>query len=113
MHVLNNGNGITSNFAWLMNHPYWSNLIRIIILFGLIMYMLCTAIDNKHSKLVWFSGVAFLICIISESVILSRMADVSNQIGDKICFTSSNKTLNRIYRESPDIEITSDETAQD
>ena len=47
------------------------------------------------------------------NVILIRMADVNNQIGDKICFASSNKTLNRVYRESPDIEITSDEKAQD
>lgn len=69
--------------------------------------------DNKHLKLAWFSGVAFLIFIISESVILIRMGDMSNQIGSKIRFASSNKTLNRVYRASPDIEITSDKKAQD
>lgn len=69
--------------------------------------------DNKHLKLAWFSGVAFLIFIISESVILIRMSDMSNQIGDKIYFASSNKTLNRVYRASPDIEITSDKEVQD
>lgn len=112
MHVLNDGNGITSKLTWLMNHPYWS-LIICFILFGLIMYMLYTAMDNKHLKLAWFSGVAFLIFIISESVILIRMGDMSNQIGSKICFASSNKTLNRVYRASPDIEITSDKEVQD
>lgn len=97
---------------WLMNHPYWS-LIICLILVGLLIYTLCVSIDSKHLKLAWFSGVAFLICIISESVILFRMNDVYNQIGDKICFASSNKTLNRVYRASPDIEITSDKEVQD
>lgn len=112
MHILNNGNGITSKLTWLMNHPYWS-LIICLILIGLLFYTLSVSIDSKHLKLAWFSGVAFLICIISESVILFNMNDMYNQIGDKIRFTSSNKTLNRVYRESPDIEITSDKEVQD
>lgn len=112
MHILNNGNGITSKLTWLMNHPYWSNLICF-ILFGLIMYMLGTAIDNKHSKLAWFSGVALLIYLFSFCAILFRMNDMHYQINDKICFASSGKTLNRVYRASPDIEITSDKEAQD
>lgn len=95
-----------------MNHPYWS-LIICLILNGLLFYTLSVSIDSKHLKLAWFLGVAFLICIISESVILFRMSDMYNQIGDKICFASSDKTLNRVYRASPDIEITSDKKAQD
>lgn len=112
MHILNNGNGITSKLTWLMNHPNWSTVIGLVLV-GLLFYMLCKSIDDKHSKLVWFSGVVFLICLISESVILVKTNDVDNQIGDKICFASSDKTLNRVYRESPDIEITSDKKAQD
>lgn len=112
MYVLNNGNGITSKLTWPMNHPYWS-LIICLTLIGLLFYTLSVAIDSKHLKLAWFSGVAFLICIISESVILFNMNDMYNQIGSKICFTSSNKTLNRVYRASPDIEITSDKEVQD
>lgn len=112
MHILNNGNGITSKLTWPMNHPYWS-LIICLTLIGLLFYTLSVAIDSKHLKLAWFSGVAFLICIISESVILFNMNDMYNQIGSKICFTSSNKTLNRVYRASPDIEITSDKEVQD
>lgn len=112
MHILNNGNGITSKLTWLMNIPYRSIFICF-ILFGLIMYMLCAAMDNKHSKLAWFLGVTLLIYLFSVSIILARINDMSNQIGNKICFASSGKTLNRVYRESPDIEITSDEKAQD
>lgn len=112
MHILNNGNGITSKLTWLMNHPNWPTVIGFILLV-LLIYMLCESIDDERSKLVWFSGVAFLICIISEFVILVKTNDVHNQIGDKICFASSGKTLNRVYRESPDIEITSDKKAQD
>lgn len=70
-------------------------------------------VDSKHLNLAWFPGVALLIFLISESVILIRMGDMSNQIGDKIRFASSGKTLNRVYRASPDIEITSDKTVQD
>lgn len=112
MHILNNGNGITSKLTWLMNHPYWSIVIGFILI-GLLIYVLCKSIDSDHSKLALFSGVAFLICLISYLVILDNMNDMHYLINDKICFTSSNKTLNRIYRESPDIEITSDEKAQD
>lgn len=111
MHILNNGNGITSKLTWLMNHPYWS-LIICLILIGLIMYMLGVAVDNKRSGLAWFSGVALLIYLFSFCAILFNMNDMHNLINDKICFASSNKTLNRVYRASPDIKITSDETAQ-
>lgn len=112
MHILNNGNGITPKFTWLLNHPNWS-LIICLILFGLIMYMLGVAVDNKRSGLAWFSGAALLIYLFSFCAILFRTNDVDNQIGDKICFASSSKTLNRVYRESPDIEITSDKEVQD
>ena len=77
------------------------------------MYMLCAAMDDKHSKLAWFLGVALLIYLFSVSIILARINDMSNQIGNKIRFASSSKTLNRVYRASPDIKITSDETAQE
>ena len=112
MHILNNGNGIIPKFTWLMNHPNWSTVIWF-ILFGLIMYMLCAAMDNKHSELAWFSGVTLLIYLFSVSIILARINDMHNLINDKICFTSSGKTLNRVYRASPDIKITSDETARE
>lgn len=109
MHILNNGNGITPKFTWLMNHPNWSTVISCIVL-GLLIYMLCVFAKSKHSNLAWFLGAVLSICIISYFVIL---VNTYNQIDDKICFTSSGKTLNRVYRASPDIKITSDETAQD
>ena len=110
MHILNNGNGITSKFTWMMNHP-WSILICIILI-GLVIYMGCEFSNSKPSNLAWFLGAVSSICIISYFVILYNMNDMPSLINDKICFTSSNKTLNRVYRASPDIEITSDETAQ-
>ena len=111
MHILNNGNGITPKFTWLMNHPGVSILISFIVI-GLVIYMGCEFSNSKHSNLAWFLGAVSSICIISYFVILYNMNDMHNLINDKICFTSSNKTLNRIYRASPDIKITSDETAQ-
>ena len=111
MHILNNGNGITPKFTWLTNHPNWSIVICFIVI-GLLLYMLCEFPDAMHSNLVWLVGVVLSIFIISCLVILYNMDDMHNLIDDKICFTSSNKTLNRVYRESPDIKITSDETAQ-
>lgn len=77
------------------------------------MYMLCTAVDNKRSKLAWFSGGVLLIYLFSYCAILFNMNDMHNLINDKICFASSSKTLNRVYRASPDIEITSDKKVQD
>ena len=111
MHILKNGNGITPKFTWLMNHPYWSMVIYFIVI-GLLIYMLCEFSNSKHSKLVWFLGAVISICTISYLVILCNMDAANNQIDDKICFASSSKTLNRVYRASPDIKITSDETAQ-
>ena len=111
MHILNNGNGITSKFTWLMNHPNWPIIIGFIVI-GLVIYMGCEFSNSKHSKLAWFLGAVSSICIISYFVILYNMNDMHNLINDKICFTSSGKTLNRVYRASPDIKITSDETAQ-
>lgn len=91
-----------------MNHPYWTICF---LLIGLLIYMIWAAIDDdKYSD--WFLGAILVLYIIIEPVSLVRMHDMHNLINDKICFTSSNKTLNRVYRESPDIEITSDETAQ-
>lgn len=112
MHILNNGNGITPKFTWLMNHPNWSTVISCIVL-GLLIYMLCVFAKSKHSNLAWFLGAVLSICIIGYFVMLIRMNDMHYLINDKICFTSSGKTLNRVYRASPDIKITSDETAQD
>lgn len=112
MHILNNGNGITSKFTWLLNHPNWS-LIICLILFGLLIYTLCISIDSDHLKLAGLVGAVLSICIISYLVILYNMNDMHNLINDKICFASSSKTLNRVYRESPDIEITSDKEVQD
>ena len=111
MHILNNGNGITPKFTWLMNHPNWSTIIGCIVI-GLAIYMGCEFSNSKPSNLAWFLGAVSSICIISYFVILYNMNDMPSLINDKICFTSSNKTLNRVYRASPDIEITSDETAQ-
>ena len=71
------------------------------------------SIDSRHLNLAWFLGVVLSICIISYFMILVRGRDVYKQINDKICFASSGKTLNRVYRASPDIKITSDETAQE
>ncbi len=112
MHVLNNGNGITSKLTWLLNHPNWSTVIGLVLI-GLLIYMLCESIDDKHSKLVWFLGAVLSICIVSYFMISYNMNDMHNLINDKICFASSTKMLNRVYRESPDIEITSDKKAQD
>lgn len=112
MHILNNGNGIIPKFTWLLNHPNWSTVISCIVL-GLLIYMLCVFANSKHSNLAWFLGAVLSICIIGYFVMLVRINDMYNQIDNKICFTSSGKTLNRVYRESPDIEITSDEKAQD
>ena len=111
MHILNNGNGITPKFTWLMNHPNWSTIIGCIVI-GLLIYMLCVFLNSKHSNFAWFLGAVLSICIIGYFVSLHNMNDM-HKINDKICFTSSNKTLNRIYRTSPDIEITSDKEARD
>ena len=46
-------------------------------------------------------------------MILCNMNDMHYLINDKICFTSSGKTLNRVYRASPDIRITSDKEARE
>lgn len=112
MHILNNGNGIIPKFTWLMNPPCWSIVIYFIVI-ALLIYMLYEFSNSKHSNLAWFLGAVLSICIIGYFVILVRMNDMHNLINDKICFTSSGKTLNRVYRASPDIEITSDETAQE
>lgn len=109
MHVLNNGNGITSKFTWLMNHPYWTICF---LLIGLLIYMVWAAIDDDK-YLVCFLGAILVLYIIIEPVSLVRMHDMHNQINDKICFASSGKTLNRVYRASPDIKITSDKEARD
>lgn len=113
MHILNNGNGITPKFTWLMNHPNLSTIIGCIVI-GLVIYMGCEFLNSTHSNLAWFLGLGAVssICIISYFVILYNTNDMHDLINDKICFTSSNKTLNRVYRASPDIKITSDETAQ-
>ena len=114
MHILNNGNGIASEFTWMIDHPCWSIIIGVIliILFGYIL-MLSDSTNSKYLKLVWFLEAMVSICIIGYFVMLVKTNDAYNQINDKICFTSSNKTLNRVYRASPDIEITSDKKAQD
>ena len=112
MHILNNGNGIIPKFTWLMNHPYWSIVIYFIVI-ALLIYMLCEFSNSKHSNLAWFLGAVLSICIISYLVISYNMADMHNLINDKICFTSSQKTLNRVYRASPDIKITSDKETRD
>lgn len=112
MHVLNNGNGIIPKFTWLMNHSSWSIVICLILL-GLLIYTLGVSIDSKHLKLAWFLGIVLSIFIISYFAILYNMNDMHNLINNKICFASSSKTLNRVYRESPDIEITSDKEVQD
>ena len=111
MHILNNGNGITPKFTWLMNHPNWSTIIGCIVI-ALLIYMLCEFSDSKHSKFAWLLGAVLSIYIIGYLMILCNMNDMHYLINDKICFTSSGKTLNRVYRISPDIGITSDETAQ-
>ena len=116
MHILNNGNGITSNFIWLMNHSYLSIVIIVIyfiFLVGLVIYMGCEFSNSKHSNLAWFLGAVSSICIIGYFAILFNINDMHNLINDKICFTSSGKTLNRVYRASPDIKITSDEEARE
>lgn len=114
MHILNNGNGIASEFAWMINHPYWTILIGVVLigLFGYIL-MLSDSTDSKYSKFVLCSEAMASIAIISYFVMLVKMNDTYNHMNDKICFTSSNKTLNRVYRASPDIEITSDKEVQD
>ena len=114
MHILNNGNGINSEFAWMINHPYWTILIGVILigLFGYIL-MLSDSTDSKYSKLVLFLEAMVSISIIGYFVMLVKMNDTYNQIDNKICFTSSQKTLNRVYRASPNIEITSDKEVQD
>ena len=114
MHILNNGNGINSEFVWIINHPFWTSIIGVILigLFGYIL-MLSDSTNSKYSKLVWFLEAVVSICIIGYFVMLVKLNDAYNQINDKICFTSSQKTLNRVYRTSPDIEITSDKKAQD
>lgn len=112
MHILNNGNGVTSKFTWLMNHPNWSIVISCIVI-RLLIYMLCEFSNSKHSNLAWFLGAVLSICIIGYFVMLVKTNDAYNQIDNKIDFTSSGKTLNRVYRASPDIEITSDKKAQD
>ena len=119
MHILNNGSGIAPKFAWLMNHPYWLIVIFFIwsiiicfILIGLLIYMLGESIDSKHLKLACFLGAVLSICIIGYFMMLVKMNDMYKQINDRICFVSSGKTLNRVYRSSPDIEITSDNQAQ-
>lgn len=114
MHILNNGNGIASEFTWMIDHPIWSIIIGVIliVLFGYIL-MLSDSTNSKYLKLVWFLEAVVSICIIGYFVMLVKTNDTYNQINDKICFTSSNKTLNRVYRASPDIEITSDKKAQD
>ena len=75
--------------------------------------MLSDSTNSKYLKLVWFLEAVVSICIIGYFVILVKTNGTYNQINDKICFTSSQKTLNRVYRASPDIEITSDKKAQD
>lgn len=95
-----------------MNHPNWSTVISCIVI-GLLIYMLCEFSNSKHSNLAWLLGAVLSICIISYFAILFNMNDMHYLINDKICFASSSKTLNRVYRASPDIEITSDTTAQD
>lgn len=114
MHILNNGNGIASEFTWMIDHPVWSIIIGVILigLFGYIL-MLSDSTNSKYLKLVWFLEAVVSICIIGYFVILVKTNCAYNQINDKICFTSSQKTLNRVYRASPDIEITSDKKAQD
>ena len=112
MHILNNGNGIIPKFTWLMNHPNWSIIIGCIVI-GLVIYMGCEFSNSKPLNLALFLGAGSSICIISYFVILYNMNDMHNLINDKICFASSGKTLNRVYRASPDIKITSDETAQE
>ena len=114
MHILHNGNGIASEFTWMIDHPCWSIIIGVIliVLFGYIL-MLSDSTNSKYLKLVWFLEAVVSICIIGYFVMLVKTNDAYNQINDKICFTSSNKTLNRVYRASPDIEITSDKKAQD
>lgn len=112
MHILNNGNGIASEFVWLINHSYWLIIIFFILII-LFFYMLGESTDSKHLKLARFLVAVLSICIIGYFVMLVRINDMYNQIDDKICFTSSGKTLNRIYRASPDIKITSDKEAQE
>lgn len=114
MHILNNSNGINSEFGWMINHPFWTSIIGVIliVLFGYIL-MLSDSTNSKYLKLVWFLEAVLSICIISYFVMLVKMNGTYNQIDDKICFTSSQKALNRVYRASPDIEITSDKKAQD
>ena len=114
MHILNNGNGITSKFTWMMNHPNWSIVISCIVIV-LLVYMLCVFSNSKHSNFAWFLvlGAVLSICIIGYLVMLVRMNDMHYLINDKICFTSSGKTLNRVYRTSPDIKITSDKEARE
>ena len=75
--------------------------------------MLGESTDSEHLKLARFLVAVLSICIIGYFVMLVRINDMHYLINDKICFTSSGKTLNRVYRASPDIEITSDETARD
>ena len=49
MHILNNGNGIASEFVWLINHSYWLIIIGVILI--VLFFMLDESIDDKHSKL--------------------------------------------------------------
>ena len=55
MHILNNGNGINSKFVWMINHPYWTILIGVILI-GLFSYVLIlsNSTDSKYLKFVLF-----------------------------------------------------------
>ena len=65
MHILNNGNGIASEFTWMIDHPVWSIIIGVIliVLFGYIL-MLSDSTNSKYLKLVWFLEAVVSICII-------------------------------------------------
>lgn len=79
MHILNNGNGINSKFAWMINHPYWTILIGVILigLFGYVL-MLSDSTDSKYLKFVLFLEVVLSISIISYFVMLVKLlCDVS------------------------------------
>ena len=73
MHILNNGNGINSEFAWMINHPYWTILIGVILigLFGYVL-MLSDSTDSKYLKFVLFLEVVLSISIISYFVMLVK-----------------------------------------